>query len=109
MNLSIYIHVMGLVLAGGAAIAIGKTAIIWRGPFRDELMLIAAGFGVFSVAFFWQILKNIGTADALFLGSMADILFLIAIAPLAIGASAIFSFTTEMQADQSNRGQKTKR
>lgn len=106
MNIGIYFHIMGLVLAGGACVAIGKTAMVWRGPFRDELMLIATGFGVFGTAFFWQILKNIGTPEAMFLGNMADFLFLIAIAPLAIGASAIFTFT-EVPSGESTKQQKT--
>jgi hypothetical protein len=92
MNLGIYFHLMGFIIAGSACIAIGRTAKIWRGPFRDELTLMAAGFGVFAVAFVWQVFKNFGTPEALFLGNMADSLFLFAIAPLAIGASAIFTY-----------------
>lgn len=106
MNLAIYFHIMGVILAGSACIAIGRTAMSWRGPFRDELMLIAAGFGVFAIAFLWQIFKNFGTPEAIFFGGMADLLFLFAIAPLAIGASAIFAFTLPSGQDTDRVGER---
>lgn len=90
MNLGF--ELMSFVLTGGMAWAVAKTAFEWKGMFRDEMGLIAAGFGALCIAFFSEILAEMGAVQIGVAGVFTHLLFFIGVIPLVFGTSKIVMF-----------------